>query len=170
MTRLGFRLATWNLRYDVQPDNIPVAKSLAELPDLRVAPPLVPPGERPWSARRIRVAQRLGASHVDLVGACQNRWEFLYWMNVPCIQDFRRHLSGRFVTSRNSSVAILRGCVVFACHDARSRPSRALPIRYSSLSLLDISATSFTELGLQVGVGRGDGKSAGEFNPIFYRR
>jgi hypothetical protein len=67
-----FRLATWNLRYDVQPDNIPVAKSLAALPDLRIAPPLVPPGERPWSTRRIRVAQRLSASHVDLVGAFQN--------------------------------------------------------------------------------------------------
>jgi hypothetical protein len=78
MTHLGpvpvtFRLATWNLRYDVQPDNISVAKSLAALSDLHVAPPRVPPGERPWSARRIRVAQRLGASHVDLVGAFQNR-------------------------------------------------------------------------------------------------
>ncbi len=71
-----FRLATWNLRYDVQPDDIPVAKSLAALPDLRVAPPRVPPGERPWSARRIRVAQRLGASHVDLIGAFQDRREF----------------------------------------------------------------------------------------------
>jgi hypothetical protein len=91
MTHLGnpvpvtFRLATWNLRYDVQPDNIPVAKSLAALPDLRVAPPLVPPGERPWSARRIRVAQRLGASHVDLVGAFQNFGEF-------CIDDHDKHL------------------------------------------------------------------------------
>jgi hypothetical protein len=78
MTHLGnpFRLATWNLRYDVRPDNIPVAESLAALPDLHVAPPLLPPGERPWSARRIRVAQRLGASHVDLIGAFQNRRKF----------------------------------------------------------------------------------------------
>ena len=74
-----FRLATWNLRYDVQPDSIPVAKSLAALPDLRVAPPPVPPGERPWSARRIHVAQRLAASHVDLVGAFQNRGEFFHY-------------------------------------------------------------------------------------------
>ncbi len=64
-----FRLATWNLRYDVQPDGISVAKSLAALPDPRVAPPPVPSGERPWSARRVRVAQRLDASRVDLVGA-----------------------------------------------------------------------------------------------------
>jgi hypothetical protein len=91
--------------------------------------------------------------------------------NVLCIQDFRRHLSGRFLTSRNSWVAILPGCVLFACHDARSRPSPALPIQFSSLlPFLDFSATSFIELGLQVGVGRDDGKSAGEFNPIFYRR
>lgn len=64
-----FRLATWNLRYDVQPDTIPVAKSLAALPDLSVPPPPLPLGERPWSARRVRVAQRLAASRVDLVGA-----------------------------------------------------------------------------------------------------
>jgi hypothetical protein len=71
------------------------------------------------------------------------------------------------MTSRNSWVAILRGCVVFPCHDARSGPSRPMPIQYS---FLDFLATSFIELELQVGVGRDDGKSAGEFNPIFYRR
>jgi len=37
-------------------------------------------------------------------------------------------------------------------------------------AFLGFSATSFIELELQVGVGRDDGKSAGEFNPIFYRR
>lgn len=76
------------------------------------------------------------------------------------------------MTSRNSWVAILRGCVVFACHDARSRPSRAMPIQmiqFSSLLFFDFSETSFIELE-QVGVGRDDGKSRGEFNPIFYRR
>lgn len=67
------RVATWNLRYDTQPDGIPVAASLAALPDWRTAPPQVLRGEQPWSARRVRVAQRLWASHVDLVGACGNR-------------------------------------------------------------------------------------------------
>jgi hypothetical protein len=44
-------------------------------------------------------------------------------------------------------------------------------IQFSSLLLfLDFSETSFIELELQVGVGRDDGKSRGEFNPIFYRR
>jgi len=80
MTQLGdpapapFRLATWNLRYDIQPDGIPVATSLAALPHPRAAPPPIPPGEQPWSARRVRVAQRLCASHVDLVGAFRIGW------------------------------------------------------------------------------------------------
>ncbi len=98
MSQLGnsvpapFRIATWNLRYDVQPDSIPVAESLAALLDPDIAPPPVPPGESPWSARRVRVAQRLGASHVDLIGAFQNGWGQnhilrLRWMdddNVLC--------------------------------------------------------------------------------------
>ncbi|KAI0251572.1 mannose-6-phosphatase [Lactifluus subvellereus] len=63
------RLGTWNLRYDVQPDSITVAESLAALPDPCIAPPQrVLRGERPWSARRVRVAQRLQASRVDLLG------------------------------------------------------------------------------------------------------
>jgi hypothetical protein len=41
---------------------------------------------------------------------------------------------------------------------------------FNPLLFLDFLATSFIELELQVGVGRDDGKSAGEFNPIFYRR
>lgn len=62
------RLATWNLRYDVRPDNITLETSLAALPD-----PLRPPrtklvGEQPWSARRVSVARALFASQVDLVG------------------------------------------------------------------------------------------------------
>ncbi|KAH9987192.1 Endonuclease/exonuclease/phosphatase [Russula vinacea] len=119
MTQLGnpvsipfpFRLATWNLRYDVQPDNIPVATSLAALPDPRVAPPPVPPGEQPWSARRVRVAQRLCASLVDLVG--------------------------------------FQEALVRQVHD-----------------LEELLGSEFA----WVGVGRDDGVSAGEFNPIFYRR
>ena len=88
---VAFRLATWNLRYDVRPDTIPVAKSLAALPDLSVAPPPLPRGERPWSARRIRVAQRLGASHVDLVGAFPNQklWGILHWMTLITCCTYR---------------------------------------------------------------------------------
>ncbi|KAI0296932.1 Endonuclease/exonuclease/phosphatase [Multifurca ochricompacta] len=63
------RIATWNLRYDVLPDNIPVSASLTKLPDPRLPlPKKALRGEQPWSARRVRVAQRLLASKVDLVG------------------------------------------------------------------------------------------------------
>lgn len=54
------RIATYNLRYDSQPDNITVKQSLADLPD-----PLVPiqyygkSGEQPWSSRRVSIAQSL---------------------------------------------------------------------------------------------------------------
>ena len=65
------RLGTWNLRYDCRPDRITVAESLAALPDPRIAPQKVVRGEQPWSARRVRVAQRLQTSRVDLFGAYQ---------------------------------------------------------------------------------------------------
>jgi endonuclease/exonuclease/phosphatase family metal-dependent hydrolase len=62
------RIASWNIRYDVKPDNIPLQHSLAALPD-----PLLPPGaalvgEQPWSARRVAVARTLFAAKVDLIG------------------------------------------------------------------------------------------------------
>lgn len=62
------RLASWNLRYDVKPDNVPLDHSIAALPD-----PLLPPceelvGEQPWSARRVAVARTLFAAQVDLIG------------------------------------------------------------------------------------------------------
>lgn len=62
------RIASWNIRYDVKPDNVPLQHSLAALPD-----PLLPPsatlvGEQPWSARRVAVARTLFAAQVDLIG------------------------------------------------------------------------------------------------------
>jgi hypothetical protein len=62
------RLASWNLRYDVKPDDIPLEHSIATLPY-----PLLPPsaelvGEQPWSARRVAVARTLFAAQVDLIG------------------------------------------------------------------------------------------------------
>ena len=66
------RIASWNIRYDVKPDNIPLEHSLAALND-----PLLPPrntlvGEQPWSARRVAVARTLFAAQVDLIGTCQS--------------------------------------------------------------------------------------------------
>ncbi|KAI0260034.1 Endonuclease/exonuclease/phosphatase [Gloeopeniophorella convolvens] len=68
-TRTRLRIASWNLRYDVQPDTIPISASLAALPDPRAAPTARKArGEQPWSTRRIRVAQRLRAARVDVIG------------------------------------------------------------------------------------------------------
>lgn len=68
----------------------------------------------------------------------------------------------------NSWAVNLRGCVRRFCvpQRSRSRP-HTLPLLFL---FTDSSATSFIELELQVGVGRDNGISAGEFCPIFYRR
>lgn len=55
---LEIRLATYNIRYDSQPDNITVAESLAALPQ-HTSPPsqfYTNTTERPWSTRRLYVA------------------------------------------------------------------------------------------------------------------
>ncbi|KAH9981591.1 Endonuclease/exonuclease/phosphatase [Russula compacta] len=102
------RLATWNVRYDVQPDWIPVAASLAALPDPLVAPPRVFRGEQPWSARRVRVAQRLLASHVDLVGSQE--------VLLRQVRDLEELLGGDFAwigVGREDGVAAGEFCPVF---------------------------------------------------------
>lgn len=54
------RIATYNLRYDSQPDSITVQQSLANLPDPLVAINYYgKSSEQPWSSRRIKVAQHL---------------------------------------------------------------------------------------------------------------
>jgi hypothetical protein len=73
MTAPTIRLGTWNLRYDAFPDSIPVSESLTSLPDPHIPPHRMLHGEQPWSARRVRVAQRLQVSHVDLLGVYQKR-------------------------------------------------------------------------------------------------
>ncbi|KAF9020819.1 hypothetical protein BDZ89DRAFT_1138385 [Hymenopellis radicata] len=67
----ALRLATWNLRYDSQPNSISVADTLAALPS-----PLDQPqylaisngAEQPWSTRRVRVAEWLKRMDVDVFG------------------------------------------------------------------------------------------------------
>ena len=68
MSRL--RLASWNLRYDVNPDDTPLDHSLAALPDPLLPPRTLPVGEQPWSARRVAVARTLFTAQVDLIGRC----------------------------------------------------------------------------------------------------
>ncbi|KAI3612979.1 endonuclease exonuclease phosphatase family protein [Moniliophthora roreri] len=66
---LGFRVASWNLRFDSKPDNISVQDSISALPD-----PLEPFGflngsaERPWSTRRLRVAETLLSEGIQIAG------------------------------------------------------------------------------------------------------
>jgi hypothetical protein len=64
------RIATYNLRFDAQPNNITVQQSLDALGD-----PLQQPvfqqfkTEQPWSTRRIRVAEHLQREGVVIAGA-----------------------------------------------------------------------------------------------------
>lgn len=63
-------LASWNLRYDSQPDNIPVSETLEHLGDPLKSPDgyLRNTGERPWSQRRVPVANTLLSSGADIIG------------------------------------------------------------------------------------------------------
>ena len=67
---LNMRIVTYNLRYDALPDNLTVQDSLNALPD-----PLNKPHylsvhqEQPWSTRRIRIAENLLSSNIDI--ACE---------------------------------------------------------------------------------------------------
>ncbi|KAF8581286.1 hypothetical protein K439DRAFT_1654099 [Ramaria rubella] len=67
---VSLRTLSFNLRYDSQPDNIPVRDTLHNLPD-----PLKPrtsfygdPNERPWSSRRIVVVNEITFNRVNLIG------------------------------------------------------------------------------------------------------
>ncbi|OCH84829.1 hypothetical protein OBBRIDRAFT_740880 [Obba rivulosa] len=63
------RLATYNLRYDSQPDNKTIQQSIDELPDPLQQPRfLAKSGELPWSLRRLKVAQQLLNEDIVLVG------------------------------------------------------------------------------------------------------
>ena len=67
----AMRVGSWNLRYDSQPDNIniTVAESLAALGDPLQEPAyLQNTSERPWSTRRVRVAELLLNKGVEVVG------------------------------------------------------------------------------------------------------
>ncbi|RPD60637.1 hypothetical protein L226DRAFT_461201 [Lentinus tigrinus ALCF2SS1-7] len=63
------RIATYNLRYDSQPDSITVQQSLDNLPDPLQAPTYYgKKGEQPWSTRRIKVYEHLQYEGVVLAG------------------------------------------------------------------------------------------------------
>ncbi len=63
------RIASYNLRYDSQPDNITVQQSLDSLPDPLQAPTYYgKKGEQPWSTRRVKVYQNLNNEGIVLAG------------------------------------------------------------------------------------------------------
>lgn len=70
------RIATYNLRFDSQPDSITVQETLDSLED-----PLQEPifleveTEQPWSTRRIRVAEQVLSEGVAIVG--EGKFEIL---------------------------------------------------------------------------------------------
>ncbi|THH12233.1 hypothetical protein EW145_g106 [Phellinidium pouzarii] len=108
------RLATWNLRFDSQPDSIGVEETLANLPPTLQEPARYTniTGEKPWSTRRVKVAQQL----MD------------------------------------------RGVVIVCFQEALVRQVDDM------LALLSRNGETWK----YVGVGRDDGKEAGEFSPILF--
>ncbi|OCH84830.1 hypothetical protein OBBRIDRAFT_374282 [Obba rivulosa] len=63
------RMATYNLRFDSEPDSKPVQQSIDELPSSLQEPRYSEyHGEQPWSLRRVKIAQQLLNEDVVLVG------------------------------------------------------------------------------------------------------
>ena len=64
------KVLSWNLRYDNKPDRISVQESLRNLPSSLEQPRKFENAtrEKPWSARRIKVAQEVLNENVVLAG------------------------------------------------------------------------------------------------------
>jgi hypothetical protein len=89
----NMRVVTYNLRYDALPDNLTVQDSLDALSD-----PLIEPKylsihqEQPWSTRRIRIAENLLSSNIDI--ACEPSRYLLVWLTnlIGFYQGFQEAL------------------------------------------------------------------------------
>ena len=137
------RMVTWNLRYDAKPDNVTVAESIKRMPDALEEPSYLKiRGEQPWSIRRIRVAQCLLAESPVIAGTQH------YDLAGICVTLLHRLPGGTPSPSQR--------------HEGVARPGR--------LGLCKFNACSFHSHSdeAQIGVGRDDGRHAGEFCPIFY--
>ena len=63
------RIVTYNLRFDSNPDDIPVQESLDALHDPLQQPQFLQlQGEQPWSTRRIRVAEQILGERAVIAG------------------------------------------------------------------------------------------------------
>ncbi|PCH36768.1 DNase I-like protein [Wolfiporia cocos MD-104 SS10] len=110
--QVPMRIASWNLRYDSQPDHISVNQSLDALPSALLRPRFLgKSGEQPWSTRRIKVAQQLLSERPTIIGFQEAL--------VRQVNDLAELLGDEWAW---------------------------------------------------LGVGRDDGKEAGEFCPIFYKK
>jgi len=69
-TATTIRIASWNLRYDSQPDRLSIQDSISRLPGRLDEPRSYYPNtkEYPWSIRRFHVANTLLFENVDLFG------------------------------------------------------------------------------------------------------
>ncbi|KAF7329622.1 Endo/exonuclease/phosphatase domain-containing protein [Mycena kentingensis (nom. inval.)] len=70
--RADIHFVTYNLRFDSQPDSIPVAQSIADLPSPLPVPaggylPATAHQEKPWSLRRLRIAEQVLGGGADIV-------------------------------------------------------------------------------------------------------
>ena len=149
----NMRVVTYNLRYDALPDNLTVQDSLDALPD-----PLIEPKylsihqEHPWSTRRIRIAENLLSSNIDI--ACEpSRYPAVcIWLTswIGFYQGFQEAL-----VRQVNDISELFG-------------SGWEWVRSSSCFLGSLPKSSLRPA--QVGVGRDDGVNAGEFGPVFYKR
>ena len=67
------RMVSWNIRMDAFPDSITVNETIANLPSEIPSDPesyFTKTDERPWSERRIAVANTLLFDRADFVGKC----------------------------------------------------------------------------------------------------
>lgn len=68
-TAATMRIASYNLRFDSSPDNITVQQTIDSLTDPLHQPPFLEiTTEKPWSTRRIRVAEAVLSEGVAIAG------------------------------------------------------------------------------------------------------
>lgn len=142
----SMRVATWNLRFDSQPNNIPVSQSVASLGDPLQQPAFLNgSNERPWSTRRLRVAEHLLSESIVLAGMC-------------------------IEAHKNQDLKLNNGFIGF--QEALVRQVNDLAELFGSeWSWVGVYEPCITQVLMrQIGVGRDDGVQAGEFSPIFYKR
>ncbi|KAF5356548.1 hypothetical protein D9758_008293 [Tetrapyrgos nigripes] len=118
----AMRIATWNLRFDSMPDNITVEQSVNALPD-PLQQPVFLNGfiERPWSTRRLRVAENLLSEDIqivnDLAELFGDEWSWVgskaaVKFEFLALSDTSHHRNTPFEPSKFPSAGSFRICTV----------------------------------------------------------